>query len=392
MFERLLNVSFDENLLLLGPRSTGKSTYLKHRLKDTRCFWINLLLPRTEDAYARDPERLIREVKALPAETTHIVIDEIQKVTPLLDVIHELIESTDKIFILTGSSARKLKLGSANLLAGRALVHHLHPLTSLELGQAFDLSTAMKFGTLPRIWNLKTDTARRKMLETYALTYLNEEIRAEQVVRNLDPFRKFLEVAAQMNGKVINFSAIAGDVGVDEKTVQNYFQILEDTLVGFFVEPFHTSIRKKISKAPKFYFFDTGVKRALARQLTLELVSSTYEFGDLFEHFVVLEISRWVSYSGNQFSINYLRTHEGAEIDLIVQRPGKPLLLIEIKSTDSVQPKQLKQIMALGKDFPGSPECLCLSNDARTQKIDTVLCLHWQEGLKRYFSGPDLRA
>jgi len=391
VFKRLLDVNITESLLLLGPRGTGKSTYLRERLRTTPAFWINLLLPKTEDAYARDPERLIREVTALPDKMTHIVIDEIQKVTPLLDVVHELIETTHKTFVLTGSSARKLKAGSANLLAGRALVHHLYPLTSNELGSTFDLSTAMKFGTLPRIWNLKTDSARRKMLETYALTYLNEEIRAEQVVRNLDPFRKFLEVAAQMNGRVINFSAISDDVGVDEKTVQNYFQILEDTLVGFFIEPFHTSVRKKISKSPKFYFFDTGVKRALARQLTLDLVSSTYEFGDLFEHFVILEINRWVSYSGNQFSLNYLRTYEDAEIDLVVQRPGKSLLLVGIKSTDSVQRKHLKQLVALGQDFPGTPELLCLSNDPGSQVMENVLCLHWQQGLKRFFSGPDLK-
>lgn len=389
MFRRLLNADLTENLLLLGPRSTGKSTFLKDKLDKTPAFWINLLLPKTEDTYARDPEQLIREVSALPRKTTHVVIDEIQKVTPLLDVVHALIESTDKVFVLTGSSARKLKGGSANLLAGRALVHHLYPLTSIELGESFDLTTAMKFGTLPRIWNLKTDSARRKMLETYALTYLNEEIRAEQIVRNLDPFRKFLEVAAQMNGKVINFSAIAKDVGVDEKTVQSYFQVLEDTLVGFFVEPFDTSVRKKISKAPKFFFFDTGVKRALARQLTLDLIPSTYEYGDLFEHFVTLEISRLISYSGNQFSLNYLRTHDDAEIDLIVQRPGKSLLLIEIKSTNSIQLKHLKHLIGLSEDFPGEPELLCLSNDTRKQRIENVLCLPWQEGLKTYFTGPD---
>ena len=390
MFERILKVEFSENMLLLGPRSTGKSTYLKEKLSKTNAFWINLLLPKTEDAYARDPERLIREVNALPAATTHVVIDEIQKVTSLLDVVHVLIESSDKVFILTGSSARKLKAGSANLLAGRALVHHMYPLTHSELGDKFDISTAMKFGTLPRIWNLKSDSARRKMLETYALTYLNEEIRAEQIVRNLDPFRKFLEVAAQMNGKVINFSAIAQDVGVDEKTVQSYFQVLEDTLIGFFVEPFHTSVRKKINKAPKFFFFDTGVKRALARQLRLDLVPSTYAYGELFDHFVTLEINRLINYSGNQFSLNYLRTHDDAEIDLVIQRPGKSLLLVEIKSTTQILPKHLKHLLSLSSDFPGRPELLCLSNDPRKQKIENVLCLPWQEGLRSFFSGPDL--
>ncbi|NDE15562.1 DUF4143 domain-containing protein [bacterium] len=183
---------------------------------------------------------------------------------------------------------------------------------------------------------LKTDAAKRKTLETYALTYINEEIRAGQVVRALDPFRKFLEVAAQGNGKIINFASIASDVGVDEKTVRKYYEIQEDTLIGFFVDAFHRSVRKKVGMAPKFYFFDTGVVRALSRQLTLAMDPGTYAWGNAFEHFVILECKRLIEYSGNQFDLNFLRTYDDKEIDLVVRRPGKALLLVEIKSTENV--------------------------------------------------------
>lgn len=390
MFKRLLQFVPQEHALLLGPRSTGKSTFLASQFPRKNCLWIDLLLPKNEDAYARNPDRLIDEVAALDKSITHVIVDEIQKVIPLLDVVHSLIESTDKIFILTGSSARKLKAGSANLLAGRALVYHFFPLTSFEIGSAFDLHRALRFGSLPRVWNLKSDAGRRKTLETYALTYLNEEIRAEQAVRKLDPFRKFLEVAAQMNGKILNFAAIAREVGVDEKSVVSYFQILEDTLVGFFVEAYSTSIRKKVKTSPKFFFFDTGVKRALARQLTIDIAPSTYDYGDTFEHFVTLEIFRLINYSGNQFALNYLRTESNVEIDLVVQRPGKALLLVEIKSTTEIQRKHLDHLTGLAADFGEPVEMLCLSNDPRSKKISDVLCQHWQEGLRHHFLGPDL--
>ena len=170
MYIRLLKLEKDQSILLLGPRGTGKSTLLRAIYPKASTFWIDLLLPSTEDRYARDPERLLREVNALPEEISTVVIDEIQKVPALLDVVHSLIESTSKIFILTGSSARKLKAGSANLLAGRALAYPLFPLTNFELGDAFDLQDALKYGTLPKILTLKTDSAKRKTLETYALT------------------------------------------------------------------------------------------------------------------------------------------------------------------------------------------------------------------------------
>jgi predicted AAA+ superfamily ATPase len=392
LYQRHSKIDFGESSILLGPRGTGKSTLLKQRIDPEHALWIDLLLPTAEDRYARSPERLIREVNALPDSVTHVVIDEVQKVVPLLDIVHSLIESTSKTYILTGSSARKLKKESANLLAGRALVYHLFPLSSFELGGAFDLDQALKFGTLPKAWTAKSDAIRRKYLETYALTYLNEEIRSEQVVRNLAPFRRFLEVAAQMNGEVVNFSKIADDVGVDDKTVRSYFQALEDTLVGFFVEAYDTSVRRKIGKAPKFFFFDTGVKRALARQLTLDLAPSTSDYGDTFEHFIVLEIARLIDYSGNQFSMHHLRTSDNAEIDLVVDRPGKPTLLVEIKSATSVDDRFLNHLRNFSRDWNEPHECLLISRDPSPQMINGIICLPWKEALMRYFCGPDLSA
>ena len=390
MYIRLLKLEKDQSILLLGPRGTGKSTLLRAIYPKASTFWIDLLLPSTEDRYARDPERLLREVNALPEEISTVVIDEIQKVPALLDVVHSLIESTSKIFILTGSSARKLKAGSANLLAGRALAYPLFPLTNFELGDAFDLQDALKYGTLPKILTLKTDSAKRKTLETYALTYINEEIRAEQVVRALDPFRKFLEVAAQGNGKIINFASIAKDVGVDEKTVRKYFEILDDTLIGFFIDAFHTSVRKKVGLAPKFYFFDTGVARVLARNLTVGLEPGSYPWGSAFEHFVILECKRLIAYSGNQFDLNFLRTYEDKEIDLVVRRPGKPLLLLEIKSAERVTIDHVKTLVDLSEIIDAPSEMALFSCDPVSQIIDGVRCVHWQQGLRDYFTGPDL--
>jgi len=368
------------------------------------CFWIDLLLPGTEERYARDPERLIREVRGLPPTITNVVIDDVQKVPDLLDIVHYLIESptessTDqhknesgaKRFILTGSSARKLRKGTANLLAGRALAYSLFPLTSFELGDSFNLQAALQYGTLPKIINLRSDSARRKMLETYALTYINEEIRAEQVVRTLAPFRKFLEVAAQGNGKILNFASIAKDVGVDEKTVRKYFEILEDTLIGFFVDAFHHSVRKKVGLAPKFYFFDTGVVRSLARNLTIGLEPGSYAWGSAFEHFIILECKRLITYSCNQFDLNFMRTYDDQEIDLVVRRPGKPLLLVEIKSTNSVQVDHVKKLVSLRSIIDAPADMVVLSTDPVPQMIDGVRCLHWTQGLRELFSGPDVQ-
>jgi predicted AAA+ superfamily ATPase len=322
------------------------------------------------------------EIEALSPKITNIVVDEIQKVPKLLDLVHHMIETAKnkRRFILTGSSARKLKRGKANLLAGRAVTKNLFPLTQLELADAFDLDSALAWGTLPRIFSLKNDEERMEFLQTYALTYLKEEIQLEQLVRNLDPFRRFLEVAAQSDGKVVNYLNIARDTGTDSKTVKSYYEILEDTLVGFYLESFHTSVRKRIKVSPKFYFFDLGVSRALSRQLTMKAAKSTSYYGELFERLVVLELYRQESYLNREYRLTFLQTEDDAEIDLVVERPGKPLALIEIKSTNQIREDMVRRLAHFQKDFPKA-SLYCFSNDPIAKKFGKISALPWRKGL-----------
>lgn len=385
MFHRLLNPSLSHSFFLFGPRGTGKTTFLKGFFRDKPHRWIDLLDTEQEEAYALDRGRLYRELISLKTQGEWVVIDEIQKIPILLDTIHRLIEETPLQFALTGSSARKLKRGSANLLAGRAFINHLFPLTHSEMGEVFSLSHALTWGTLPGVTRFENDADKRDFLKAYALTYLKEEIWAEHIIRELDPFRRFLPVAAQANGTILNYSKIARDVGVDYKTVQSYFSILEDTLLGFFIEPYHRSIRKQQHQAPKFYFFDTGVKRALENTLDIPLKPKTYYFGNTFEHWLMTEIYRLNHYYKKDYRFYYLLTKDLAEIDLIVERPGKGHLIIEIKSTDRPDPHEAKKLEHFLNDFQGAEAYLiCLAE--RAQQIGRVSCLPWREGIARIFS------
>lgn len=385
MFPRLLKINQNQSLLIFGARGTGKSTLLRQVFKPENCFWIDLLDPNTEDHFSRYPSDLTNLADKLPKEITHIVIDEVQKIPRLLDVVHQLIEKKSKYFILTGSSARKLKRGGANLLAGRAFVYYLYPLSFLELGEKFNLEQALHWGLLPKISFLESDDDKKQFLQAYAHTYLKEEIWAEQFIKKLDPFRRFLEVSAQANGKIINYANIARDVGVDDKTVKEYFSILEDSLVGFFLEPFHHSFRKRLSLKPKFYYFDVGVTRSLARQLTVPLTKSTTLYGEVFEHFIILECMKLSSYSRNDFRFSYLKTKDDLEVDLIVERPGKSLLFIEIKSSTAVRPEDINSFSNLTKDF-GDCEAVCFSQDFFKKNFDHVSVYPWQIGIKLFFA------
>lgn len=384
MINRLLVLPLAQSLFLFGARNTGKSTLLQHTYSPASSLTIDLLDPVLEERFARHPNELNAIVLALPAKVTHVIIDEVQKLPKLLDVVHHLIQTTEKKFVLTGSSARKLKYGGANLLAGRAFVYHLYPFSFIELGPQFDLHHALQWGLLPNVTNLVETVEKTKFLQAYALTYLKEEIWAEQFIKKIDPFRRFLEVAAQANGKIINYANIARDVGVDDKTVKEYFCLLEDTLVGFFLEPFHHSFRKRLSSKPKFYFFDTGVCRALARHLSLSLKPETSAYGEVFEHFIIVECHKLASYFFSEYRFSYLRTKDDAEIDLIVDRPGLPLLLIEIKSKNSVQSEDLNRFQQIIKNFP-TCEAVCFSRDTHVKKIGAVTVYPWADGIKKYF-------
>lgn len=382
MVNRIAKLSQSNSFFILGPRGSGKSTLIKKKYSKNSLY-IDLLDPQIEDRYRLNPVALKQELAGKP-QIKKVIIDEVQKLPRILDVVHQLIEEKNIQFILSGSSARKLKRGGANLLAGRAFVFHLYPFTSLELGRKFDLNRALCWGLLPRQTNLKKNYDREEYLKAYTLTYLKEEIQMEQIVRKLNPFRKFLEVAAQMNAKVINYSKIARDIGVDTTTVQNYYSILEETLVGFYLRPYHTSIRKSQRLSPKFYLFDTGICRALKGTLSVPLLPQTYDFGEAFEHFIILEIMKLAEYSRKNWKYFYLLTKDGGEIDLILDRPGKTTLCIEIKSSEKVTEKDLRNLIRLGGDIPQST-LYCLSRDSVRKRIQNVLCMKWQEGLKEIF-------
>ena len=380
MFQRILQTSRHHSFFLFGARGTGKTTYIRDAFAPDASLYVDLLDPEIEDLYRRSPNRLEQQVRALPGSVEWILVDEVQRAPRLLDVAHRLIESTEKRFVLTGSSGRKLRRGASNLLAGRAFVYNLYPLTVPELQDAFHLADALRWGTLPKIYALDRVEDKQAYLRAYALTYLKEEIVAEQIVRRLDPFRHFLEVAAQVNGTIINYTNVARDVGADPKTVISYFSILEDTLVGFLLPAFHRSIRKQQRANPKFYYFDPGIKRALERTLEVPLRSGTYDYGKAFEHFIVTQIMHLARYRYPDWRLSYLQTTGGAEIDLVIERPGLPVALVEIKSTDRVDQRDVRNLARFSRDF-GDPLALCVSRDPARMQMNSVLCLHWLEAL-----------
>lgn len=384
MFERFIQLNEKHSFFLFGARGTGKTTLLNSLPWLKNALVINLLKAKDENRFARNPDLLATIVRALPEIQTHVVIDEIQKLPKLLDIVHDLIESTDKKFILTGSSAKKLKHGGANLLAGRALLYHLYPLTYLEAGSQFNLLHALQYGMLPKTFEFSKEVDKQLFLEAYVNLYLKEEVWAEKFVRELEPFRYFLEVAAQSNGTIINFSNIAKDVGVRDVIVQDYFSILEDTLIGYFLQPFEHSFRKRLSKKPKFYYFDTGVARTLARLGEIPLAEKTHSFGQAFEHFIINQCMQLASYRHRNYRFTYLSTKDDAEIDLVVERPGKKILFIEIKSTDNVEARHLTTLRLLSNDF-GECEAICLSRDAEMKQFGKITVYPWEMGVKKYF-------
>ena len=376
MYKRIIKTTENNSYFLFGARGTGKTTLLKEKYTPDKSLYIDLLNPEMEDLYARKPAELSRQAKILSPDIKWIIIDEIQKVPKLLNIVHQLIEGGDRKFILTGSSSRKLKRGVANLLAGRAFVYTLYPFIFKELKDNFILEDVLNWGSLPGIYAFSSTEDKASFLRAYALTYVKEEIITEQIIRKLDPFRQFLKIAAQSNGKIINYSRIADDVGVDTKTIISYFSILEDTLIGYILPPFHHSIRKQQRSNPKFYLFDTGVKKALDRTLSIGLVEGTYAFGNAFEHFLILEIIRIIHYFYPDWQYYYLKTPAGAEIDLILDRPGMEYLFIEIKSKTSISRRDVSAVGKFSRDFTES-KAVCLSRDKNHKMIDNVECYYW---------------
>jgi len=385
MYPRALNLPISLSFFLFGARGTGKTQLLKTALGHfPNVLWIDLLKEGETLAFTRNPGELRNRVDAFSSPPSIIVIDEVQRVPGLLNEIHALIEEKKLRFALTGSSARKLKRGGANLLAGRALLNNLYPLTHLELKEDFSLEEVLNWGSLPGLYSMKEDSLRAQFLRTYVDLYLREEIREEQIVRNLDPFARFLEVAAQANGTIINYSKIGRDAGTDSKAVSRYFEILEDTLIGFFLDPYHRSIRKRQRQQAKFYFFDTGVKRALEGSLRVPVNPRTYEWGNAFEHLVLLEIYRMNSYLQADYKFSYLRTHNDSEIDLIAERKGSETWAIEIKSAQEIDPVRLRQFAQIAGDIPNSKAAIFCDTKV-AKRVVGVEILPWKEGIQRLF-------
>lgn len=382
MFERLLNPLKTNSFFLFGARGTGKSTLIHRNFGGPGAHFIDLLDSRVLDEYLVHPGLLLERFQKIQPAPEWIIIDEVQRIPSLLNDVHKLIFERKQKFVLTGSSARKLKRGGANLLAGRAFTYNLFPLTHIEYGDAFDLFTVLQWGSLPQIAVETDENARNEYLNAYVSTYMKEEIIAEQLVRKIDGFRRFLKVAAQSNGKILVYDKIAKDTGIDPTTVKTYFDILVDTFVGFILPAYHSSVRKQQRLAPKFYFFDCGVHRALLGIANDKVTPSTYGYGNVFEHFVISELLAISSYARKQYEFSYLRTKDDAEIDLIVERPGQRTAIVEIKSSTHVSASDIGKLSRFKKDFPNC-EAIIISDESMARHVDGVEVLPWREGIAR---------
>lgn len=385
MFPREIKIPQKHSFFLFGPRQTGKSTLLKSYFDDKKTYFYNLLRSEEYLRLAAKPWLLGEEVRARPKTIQTIIIDEIQKIPLLLNEVHDLIQNEpDLQFVLTGSSARKLKTKQANLLAGRALTLRFHPLTNRELPQSHPLIERLSHGTLPAVVSQKEDQLKKMILKSYVETYLKEEIEAEARLKKLDNFLHFLNLAAQENGNILNFSNIARETGTSPKTIQAYFQLLEDTLIGFFLAPFHKSKRKRLSKKPKFYFFDTGIVRSLKKQIMAPLVEKTQDFGDAFEHYLILEILRVNDYLNKDWDLSFFRTESGTEVDMIIQNPKGEMIAIEIKSSPNLTSKHFRGLKSFGEEFKKA-KLYCVSTVPRQIKFGGVLVLPWQAFLDQLY-------
>ena len=348
MYKRIFDVEskLDEGMFLFGARQTGKSTLLKDRFKDA--IYYDLLLPKVRKALKRNPESFKEALQDKPAGTL-VIVDEIQKVPELLDIVHWLMSNRGLHFILSGSSARKLKRSGANTLGGRAIPETLYPLVWPEVTD-YQLDRAVQNGMIPRHYMVENATKR---LEGYVKVYLDEEIREEGEVRDLDAFERFMEVAAISDGEMLNYSNIASDCGVSAKTVKAYFQILYDTLIGYEIPAYRKEVKRKIVQAPRFYYFDVGLVNYMLGRNSLR--RGTDDYGHAFEHLVMQEIIAYKGYNDKREIISYWHTYDQKEVDVII---GDARVAIEIKSTDHVETKHKKGLKAFKEEHPDCRQIL----------------------------------
>jgi predicted AAA+ superfamily ATPase len=344
MFNRLLKLPLNGNssIFLFGPRGTGKTSWLKSNLQDY--IYLDLLDYSIYSSLVANPNRLDAMI---PKDYDKwVIIDEVQRVPELLNEVHRLIEGRKIKFILTGSSARSLRKKGVNLLAGRALKYHMHPLVIQEVGESFKMENALTYGLLPKIFS---EDNPKKYLESYVQTYLKEEIQQEGLARNIGSFNRFLEVASFSQGSVINFSEIAREVMVSRFTVADYFQILEDMLIAIRIDVFSKRAKRKIVAHQKFYFFDAGVYRILKPTNPLD----TMEEGDgaALETLFLQSLRAINDYFDLGYNIYFWRTSTGVEVDFILYGP-KGFHAFEIKRSKQTSTKSFGGLKAFGQDYP----------------------------------------
>ncbi len=364
-----------KSFFFFGPRSTGKTSLLKKSI-DGSVPSINLLQSRYFLPLSYDPAALVQMI----GDSKFAIIDEIQKLPALLDEVHHLIESKNIHFILTGSSARKLKQENANMLGGRATKVDFFPLTWKELSDAknFDLQRFLRFGSLPRVY--LSETPEDELFD-YVDVYLKEEIRIEANVRKLPEFSRFLKIAALANGQLVNYANVANDIGsISAQSIKNFFEILDDTLLGFALPPWKSGKSRKSVSTAKHYIFDCGVVHALSGTKHLERNSSIY--GDCFEQFIINEIRAFISYRRKRTEISFWRTKHGDEVDLILD----DAIAIEIKSTTRVNKSDAIGIQKIAEEGKWQKRILISQDEVERNTESNLRFVHWEVFLKELWN------
>lgn len=366
-------------MLLLGPRGTGKSTWIKQEFKGATLY--NLLDTQEALRLSKAPSLLFNELQHLP-RNSWVVIDEVQKVPALLDEVHRLIEDHGLKFVLSGSSARKLKRGGGNLLAGRATMLHMFPLVSAEMSFKLEPKRALHYGSLPMS---VTGDDPQSYLRTYAQVYLQEEIKNEALTRNIGHFARFLEVAARQNGQVTSIAGISRDAEVARQTVQGFFDILVDTLIGYWLPAWKLKRATKQVAHPKFYFFDSGVTRALSGRLPYPPTSE--ENGALFETWILNEIRAYLAYSNLNYPVYFWSSHDAVEVDVMCEtRNG--FVAIELKSSDKWDNKFNKGLNRMKEELKTDKvKFIGVYNGQREAKFGHIQVLPVLTFLKSLWSG-----
>ena len=360
-----------KSCFLFGPRQCGKSSLVRETIPDAYVF--DLL---NSDTYAR-LARNTGYIEEVCRENRPIVIDEIQKMPLLLDEVHRLIELRGFRFLLTGSSARKLRRGGVNLLGGRARLRNMHPFSASELGEGFDLDRAMNYGLLPGIW-FSDDP--EEDLAGYVTLYLEQEIMQEGATRNLPAFSRFLEIAALTSGEQINYQTIASDAQVPRSTVQEYFKILKDTLIAREVPVWRKGLSRKTVETAKFYLFDTGVARRLQRRKAL--VRGTPEYGHAFESWILHEIVTYADTFRRDAEIAYWRTRTKLEVDFVINSE----IAIEAKTTRNASKEDIKGLRAIA-DEGSFTKRLLVCDEPAERETEGIVILPWRTFVERLWSG-----